>query len=263
MKNKLNLVLCAENTIDLTDIVCKINHSYETVFANVDNIGIENKIKRFACCDAVFIIGFDNNISYKILDKWTGHPHLRCILHRDEGKRTDILTQEIESLLNNIELEKKFLIKLPDMASLSVYHPFTVDIEQIYLTCQNGSHRIRKRGAHGDFSYFETKKIRITNSKCFEYENTISTDEYEQLKSLANPKKHPIVKKRTCFVYKGQYFELDTFPFFKDKALLELELKNEKQSFELPPEIEVINDVTNDKKYKNNYLAGITDYDHY
>lgn len=263
MENKLNIVLCAENKDDLSELSEAVSVKYSNVNAVIDDINIENKIKRFECCEAVFIMSSSYQISESILDKWTGHPHLRCIINSNKDKWVIDLSAEIDALLDNIEFEKKFLIKLPDVQLLSKYHPFTADIEQIYLTCQNGSHRIRKRGAGDVFSYSETKKIRITVSKCFEYENSISSDDYEDLKALANPNKHPIVKKRVCFVYKGQYFELDIFPFFKDKALLELELKDEDQPFELPPEIEVIKDVTDSKKYKNNYLAGITEYDNY
>lgn len=263
MENKLKITVCADNPKIAAQAASFLCESYKTVSAAVDDIDIKNKIKRFACCDAVYLLSSTGEISADLLEKWVGHPHLRCIAESDEEKRRLRLTAETDCMLKNVELEKKFLIKLPDMQALSAYSPFTVDIEQIYLTCQNGSHRIRKRGADGTFSYFETKKIRITDSKCFEYENSISADTYEQLKALADPKKHPIVKKRTCFVYEGQYFELDVFPFFRDKAFLELELLCEEQAFALPPEIEVIRDVTDDKKYKNNYLAGITDYDHY
>lgn len=263
MENKLKIVLCAENSDDLIELVRAVSVKYNRVCAEIDNINIENKIKRFDSCDAVFIMSCDKDIDQSILDKWMGHPHLRCVINRNKTGWINDLSEEIDCLLNHIEYEKKFLIKIPDTELLLKYSPFTVDIEQIYLTCPNGSHRIRKRGTKGTFSYFETKKIRITKSKCFEYENSISPDDYEKLKAIADKNKHPIVKKRTCFLYKGQYFELDVFEFFTDKALLELELKNEMQPFELPPEIEVIKDVSESKKYKNNYLAGITNYDNY
>ena len=49
--------------------------------------------------------------------------------------------------------------------------------------------------------------------------------------------------------------ELDVYPFSKDKAILEIELNNENQSYELPKFIEIIKEVTNDDKYKNINLS--------
>ena len=51
--------------------------------------------------------------------------------------------------------------------------------------------------------------------------------------------------------------ELDVFPFWDDKAFLEVELLDINENILLPPEIKVIKDVTNDKRYKNNYLASM------
>ena len=73
----------------------------------------------------------------------------------------------------------------------------------------------------------------------------------------ADTDKHPIKKKRYCFLYEEKYFELDIFPFWNDKAFVELEIKYISEQFVLPPEIKVIKDVSEDKHYKNNYLAGL------
>ena len=73
----------------------------------------------------------------------------------------------------------------------------------------------------------------------------------------ADPDKNTIIKDRYCFLYEGQYFELDVFRFWDDRAFLELELKSENQEYKLPPEIKVIEDVSDDYHYKNSYLAGL------
>ena len=156
---------------------------------------------------------------------------------------------------DNIEIEKKFLIEYPDLQSLIKYNPIKYEIEQIYLLCEIGSHRIRRRTHFGIDTYFETLKIRITESKCHEYEDVITADEYELLKKQADPEKHPIIKDRYVFAYGDKVLELDVFPFWDDKAFLEIELESEGDAFSIPPEIKVIKDVSDDKKYKNNYLA--------
>lgn len=196
--------------------------------------------------DGVFLIEpFNENA----LKSWTGHPHLRAF------KTLENAQKEISFMKENIECEKKFLIKIPDFNKLSEYHPFKAEIEQVYLLNLHGTHRIRKRKC-GDFiQYFETLKVRISNEKCREYEDVIDENRYNDLLKNADLNKNPIIKDRYCFVYNYQYFELDKYTFWDDKATLELELHSEDESYELPPEIEVIKDVTNDKRYKNNYLA--------
>ena len=154
-----------------------------------------------------------------------------------------------------IELEKKFLIEYPDLQALAKYCPIKYEIEQIYLLSDVGSHRIRKRSHFGINTYFETLKIRITGSKCHEIEDVISAEEYELLKTKADPDKHPIIKDRYVFAYGGKVLELDVFPFWDDKAFLEIELDSEEDEYSIPSEIIVIADVSDDPKYKNNYLA--------
>jgi predicted ATPase/CYTH domain-containing protein len=202
------------------------------------------------------------NAQNLLLDVWVGHPHLRFIssaLHIDD-KIIDVIG-EIDCLLNNVEQEKKYLIEYPNIDLIAKYKPFKAEIEQIYLLSDVGSHRIRKRGKNGSYAYFETVKVRITGDKCFEYENIITEEMYENLKQNADPKKHSIVKDRYCFLYKNQYFELDVFDFWNDKALIELEVKENNTKIELPPEIKVIKDVSKNKKYKNNYLASVNNYE--
>lgn len=156
-----------------------------------------------------------------------------------------------------IELEKKFLVEYPDLEAIQKYNPVKYEIEQIYLLSDVGSHRIRKRKEAGKCTYFETIKIRINGEKCYEYESVISKERYEKLKVQANPKKHPIVKDRYCFLFREKYLELDVFPYWNDKAFLEIELDSEDEAYYIPKEIKVIKDVSNDEKYKNNYLAGL------
>lgn len=194
----------------------------------------------------------------RLLDVWVGHPHLRYIksCYIFEQKLENVI-REIDCVLSNIEHEVKYLIEYPNFDELKKYRPFKTDIEQIYLLSDTGSHRIRKRGSGESYCFFENLKLRISGDKCHEFESIISKERYEQLKKLANPKKHPIVKNRYCFLYDGQYFELDVFPFWQDRALIELELSYENQKVNLPPEIVVIKDVSKSKKYKNNYLASV------
>ena len=198
--------------------------------------------------DAAFLVA---PVSENAVKAWTGHPHIRYVNNIKE------LKAEIDFLFKNIECEKKFLIKAPDFEALKKYSPFKADIEQVYLTDEDCSRRIRKRKMENAVSFVETVKIRLSPTVSSEFERRIDEKAYCELLKKANPKKHPIIKSRYCFFYKKQYFELDVFDFLKGFALLEIELKNENDKYSLPPEIEVIRDVTEDGRYKNSHLAGI------
>lgn len=221
--------------------------------AGMKNAYVNNSIRDESRDEAI-------ELHNELLAVYVGHPHFRYIKAEDKMEdKLKSIVDEVADIVSGIELEKKLLIEMPSIKELEKYNICKSEIEQIYLLSDAGSHRIRKRTVNGSSEYFETLKIRITGDKCNEYEGIISAERYDELKQNADPKRKSIVKDRYYILYKGQYFELDIFPFWNDRALLELELNavNTDESFELPPEIHVIEDVSTDKHYKNAYLAKI------
>lgn len=193
-----------------------------------------------------------------LLKVFIGHPHFRFIKNYNSfDEKIDKLKEEIDTILNGVETEIKYLIEYPDFNELEKIGAYKTEISQTYLLSPIGSHRVRSRKTGNITTYFETLKIRINGMSSNETENIISKEEYEELLKNADPNKNTIFKDRYCFLYDGQYFELDVFPFWNDKAFVELELTSEKQKVNLPPFIKVIKDVSRDKKYKNNYLASL------
>ena len=65
-----------------------------------------------------------------------------------------------------------------------------------------------------------------------------------------------IQKTRYCLTYEGQYYEIYLYPFWKDKAMAEIELREEEQEIIFPKELKVIKEVTEDNAFKNYWLAG-------
>lgn len=193
-----------------------------------------------------------------LLKIFVGHPHFRFIKNSTSFDEKILnLKEEIDTILNGVETEKKYLIDYPNFEELKKIGAYKTEISQTYLLCDFGTHRIRS-GKTGDIStFFETIKIRISGMSAHEDEHIITKEEYDELMKDADPNKNTIYKDRYCFLYDGQYFELDVFSFWDDKAFLELELKKENQEVNLPPFVKVIKDVSNDKKYKNNYLASL------
>lgn len=193
-----------------------------------------------------------------LLSVFIGHPHFRFI--KNENRFNDKilnLKAEIDTILNGIETEIKYLIEYPDFNELEKIGAYKTEISQTYLLSPIGSHRIRSRKTGDITTYFETLKIRITGMSANEDEHIISKEEYDELMLNADPNKNTIIKDRYCFLFDGQYFELDVFPFWDDKAFVELELTDPKQKVNLPSFIKLIKDVSKNKKYKNNYLASL------
>lgn len=159
-----------------------------------------------------------------------------------------------ESQSLNLEIERRFLIAMPDPELLKdVPHS---NIEQIYLLGEKGStERVRKRSYGNCDTYTHTIKRRISNISREEKESEINADEYATLLKRADPKRRCISKTRYCIEYGGKLFELDLFPFWRDRAIMEIELGSEDENFSLPPQFTIIKEITNDRRYTNASLA--------
>lgn len=253
MSDRIRVALAGAGADNATIEYLSLRFGSGVVFVN--NAVLDDSlslVKQWCDFDAVMYFQDDDTA----LNLWVGHPHLRYI-KKDNALKC--VKKEIKAIVKNIELEKKWLIKMPDISQLYKYPVRKIDIEQVYLLSDVGSHRIRKRGFNSCYAYFETLKMRLSGDKAREFEGIIDENRYNELMKKANPQKHPIIKNRFCLLYKGQYFELDVFPFWEDRALLELEIcsRSQEECIELPPELKVIKDVSKEKKYKNNYLASI------
>ncbi len=154
------------------------------------------------------------------------------------------------------EIERKFLIRFPDMELLRSRATGS-EIVQTYLLCpeKGCTARVRKRGWPGSYRYTHTVKTRISDLRRLEQEREISEAEYQALLRQADPALRTLYKQRWCLEYRGQLFEIDLFPFWQDRAFMEIELADEGQELFLPPEIQVIREVTGDRRYTNRALA--------
>ncbi len=191
---------------------------------------------------------------------WTGHPHLRIIANNPDFEvKMRHLIEEISAFLDNVEIERKYLIEYPDLAWLeSNPHCRSVEIAQTYLLSEPGEEtRIRQRGMDGHFVYYKTTKRTLSDATREEIETQISAEEYLALLKKADPGKRPLHKTRWCLVWNSRYYEIDLYPFWNDKALLELELTREDEEVILPPQLKVIREVTGDPAYKNSTLAAL------
>lgn len=199
----------------------------------------------------------------KLISVWTGHPHFRVIDNStDFDNKMKRLIAEISSFLGEpepYEIERKYLIEYPDTKWLEGNpNCHKVEIIQTYLNSSNDDEvRVRQRGENGNYVYFQTIKKKVTDLKRIEIEKKLSQEEYLSLLMNADTTKRQIRKNRYCLTYNNQYFEIDIYPFWNDKAIAEIELSDENTPVVFPKEIKVIKEVTDDMAYKNASLAEI------
>ena len=90
-----------------------------------------------------------------------------------------------------------------------------------------------------------------------EEEERLTQEEYLSLMVQADPDFRPIHKVRYCLIANGFYYEIDIYPEWSDKAIMEIELHSEDQEIEFPEGIDVLREVTGDPTYSNHELARI------
>lgn len=156
-----------------------------------------------------------------------------------------------------LEIERKFLIKMPDTTLLAKVSTQCHNISQTYLirTTPGCSRRIRKSEEHGCTTYIYNEKRKLSDIVREERENLISADEYAALLNYADPTLNTISKTRWCIPYRNHILEIDIFPFWDDRAILEIELSSPDEPFDLPDWIGQVCEVSSDDRYLNTSLA--------
>ena len=200
----------------------------------------------------------------KLIAAWTGHPHFRVIDNSTGFEEKMLrLIREITVFLGEptpMEIERKFLIERPNLHLLeSLPNCERVDIVQTYLKTDEDTEelRIRQRGANGHYIYFKTRKKKLSSMKRVEEEERLTQEEYLSLLVQADPAYRTIHKERYCLSENGYYYEIDLYPDWPDKAILEIELHSENQEILFPEGINVIREVTDQPAYSNHEIARI------
>ena len=198
------------------------------------------------------------SLDKKVIHAWTGHPHLRVINNHDdfETKMRRVI-KEISNVLalpQPIEEERKYIVEvtapLPDDSIES-------DITQTYLQSDADTEvRLRKRCWGRKEVYVHTTKKKTAENEELVTERQINQSLYEMMLSLSDPARHTIIKQRRSFIWKGQYFEVDTY---RDRleGLVILETKGIAQGepVKVPPCLRIVSEVTGNKEYYNYNLA--------
>ena len=156
----------------------------------------------------------------------------------------------------HFEIERRFLIRYPDLLWLEAAAYKTEIIQTYLLSSEKGlTERVRKRGLDGEYTYTHTLKRRVSAIRRIESEESIDEARYLALLQRADPARRTIEKRRYCLHENGLVFEIDLFPFWSDRALMEVELCDERQPFVIPDQIHCLREVTDDRRYTNASLA--------
>lgn len=154
---------------------------------------------------------------------------------------------------NGIEIERKFIIEMPDPESLSHLADYTKSsITQTYLESEAGvTLRVRRREYDGCIQLTRTEKRRLDEMSATEIEDEISEAEYEQLLLTKKRGTQPLHKVRHTFSYQNKTVEIDVYPQWQRSAIMEIELESREEKVAIPPSIKALIEVTGDKRYSN------------
>ena len=200
-----------------------------------------------------------------MIKPWRDHPYYRIIenLNGFEDKMRHLVS-EIAAFLGEpapYEVRRRFLIDYPDTAVLeSLSNCHREEIEQVYLHApEDVEIRIRKRSCGQDCVFYITRKRTVNGRRQLEAEGRLSEREYLQFLENADPSQKPIRKTRYRLNWENQYYEIDLYPFWKDRAILEAPLRDEDEEVHLPDFLHVQKEVTEDSEYHITQLAARSD----
>ena len=193
---------------------------------------------------------------------WVGSTHLKIIDNStDFPKKILRAVAEIFAVLGEpapMEIERKFLIKKPTVDEINALGwNSRSDIIQTYLKEQKigVERRVRQRGTPQDgYKFTYTEKYPVGHGTRGENEINIDMNQYITLLTETDTALHQIVKERYCFLHDNRQFELDLYPFSDEYAVLEIEVGDINEDVSLPA-LDIIKEVTDDRRYKNHELA--------
>lgn len=197
------------------------------------------------------------NLGNKTLQAWLGHNNLKIVLPKDD------INEKIKEVLNHInkileekqvKSQKKYIVDI-DKTNLEYLKSISkiAHLKQTYLESDPSiEKRIREKSFDGNKSYTYTIHKKTKDGlKIKVSEESISKRMYNKLLDFKDNNKETIEKDRYYFSYKDGYFTLDIIDNY---GILEINITDEKK-IDLPPFIEVIEDVTFNQNFQNINIA--------
>lgn len=216
-----------------------------------------NNAQRYETADEAGL-AIARNLDKKIIQAWTGHPHLRVINNGEdfERKMNRVIKEicEVLELPQPIEEERKYIVEVTGEL------PECIDSEicQTYLVADPGTEVRLRRSTSSDCHVvnIHTSRRKFSDTEVLVTERQVSNALYESLLQQKDPYRQTISKRRRSFIYQGQFFELDSYVSPRS-GLVILETKGiaSHNDVKFPPFIKVVEDITGDTRYYNHNLA--------
>jgi CYTH domain-containing protein/thymidylate kinase len=194
----------------------------------------------------------------KVIKAWTGHPHLRVINNHDD----------FDNKLNRVLSEISKVVGLPQPVQEERVYKIEVTgeipecteslITQTYLVAEPGCEvRLRRREwSGGKVVNVHRSKKRISDTEVIETERQVDNNLYEQMLQQSDPYRQTIRKRRQSFIWKGQFFQIDTFLAPIDNlVMMETKGVSEQETVNFPPFVKVVEEVTGNSTYNNYNIA--------
>ncbi|MEI3529829.1 MAG: AAA family ATPase [Bacilli bacterium] len=200
-------------------------------------------------------------VDKQISDAWVGHNNLKIIDNSvDFDNKIKKVINEINNFLGNpvtIRKQKKYLIDTSksDLSFIEKEGCTKIDIEQTYFHCSNDNceRRLRKRVYRDDSTYYLTLQRKKEATNKIIVDKKITEKEYNRLLNYYDDKV-TISKRRYAFIYHKQYFKLDIFEQ-DNLCVLEVEPTLENCNIDIPCELKVDKEISNNPHYRNYNLA--------
>lgn len=183
-------------------------------------------------------------LDQKILESWAGHSKLRVVTNDGSfEEKMNRVCDNIYDLLKiprPIHIQKKFLVDYIDLEKISGLDFNIFDIEK-YVISEGGNEKCyKKTTSFDDVNYSLINKTNINGEKIVTEKRINESDYYDNIPNYI------IKNKRYTFEYNNQYFKLD---IFDDKCILEVDLTDKSNDFDIPPFVSVREDITDDLDY--------------
>ena len=209
------------------------------------------------------------NVDKKLQNAWTGHSHLSIIDNYDCKSFEEKLTKLLNIVFKYIgsptsqHLTRKYLLKsnqsIPEITGIQVVKIY---IEDSFLK-SNSSRivKIQKRGQSGSYIYTHSIREKLGAEEYAVNKCQITAREYIILEQTKDVARKTIKRMRQCFIYKNQYFILNTYLNVKNGiSVLRIDNNRILDEIELPSNVSILRDVTNDPGYSTYIMSKVNWY---
>lgn len=223
-------------------------------------------------------VSLAKSLDVKASASWIGHPYFDVIDNSSdfENKICRMIAAVCQKLgldtgdrLETNSKKRKWLVRsLPDNDVFPPFQDFDVVHNYLQTYTTNMQARLRKRGQKGHWNYTHTIRRPRVRGQVIEVKTQLSHRDYLNLLTQKDETHFPIYKKRRCFIYYNQYFQLDIYckpchPRCEGLVLLETYSALEDQHLldRLPKFLDIEAEVTGNAVYSMFNLSLVEDWD--